>query len=1064
LGSKTHPVTRLINFCWCWFKWGLIACVIGAALAVPYFYHRMDDEIRRRVEELFAKQYPNLQVKIRSAALLKGEGISIRGLTIVDPAAEGPCPELLSYDECFLVCPTDLSDLMSGEPRPTHVIVRRPTLHMTRRSDGTWSAARLLPLPRLSNGATPEIRVENGTIEVFDPTKSPACSCTWRDVNLTLTPIGDSELDSRVSAGAKTGTVPAGRRRHIQGTATGDFFRQISFEGDLDMDRPTVELSGKIDGLEISPEMRKVLPDTEGCNLAWLSSLRGETAAQFQISYDPAAAERWKFDVTGQLSHGRIEDYRLPYPLTEIHATVHVDNRGFVIRDLGARSNQATLSLSCSGGLTAGTPMDLECEIGQMPLDQKLFAILPAKLQQHWQDIQPDGVIDAAIQLHCDGRTLRPWAKIKCQNVSFYHVAFPYRLDHGSGTLELKDDFLSLDLYAYGENQLVRLSGELRNVFTGPTGWFRAKCDALPLDKKLLESCPADVQPLASSLHLQGTVAADLELSKDIAGGPLHKHLRAKCNRCSLRYDRFPYAISEINGQLEMYDGNWWFRNLDGCNGTSRITGDGTFACSPKGGELVLRLAAGDVPLEGELREALPAGMRQVWALLQPRGIIDLNSTIHYLSANDVWDVSVRAEPRGESCSLEPEQFPLEKVQGVFTYDSGGMKFERFTALHGLVKLACNGNCTFRPDGGWQLTLDRLTVDHLRLDRQFMQLLPAQLKKNLGELNATGPISLRGKGNVIVARSGNPAEPTTLQWNNIWLDLSQVGLDCGERLENLWGTVRVSGWSDGTRFQIRGEMDIESMTWHDLPFSQVLGPFWIDEQKALFGSWVAAQDNQALASGQQPAPQRAVVAKVFGGTVYGDGWAYMGEQPRFGIQARLVDADLTACDRDLAGKNRGLVGRIDGTVQLQGAGHNHTTLQGDGTLRLRNANIYELPAMVSLLKILSFKPPDPNAFSNSESIFHVQGEHVYFSKLDFNGDAISLVGKGEMNFQGDTRMVFAATLGRGDAGVPLVRNLFGGVSQQIMQIRVTGNMQDPHIERVALPGVNQALKNLQEQR
>ena len=109
---------RLINFCWFWFKWGLIACVIGAALLVPYFYHRMDEEIRRRVEELLAKQYPGLQVKLHSAVLMKGEGIALRGLSIIDPAAEGPGAELLSYDECFLACPTDLSDLCSGQSSP----------------------------------------------------------------------------------------------------------------------------------------------------------------------------------------------------------------------------------------------------------------------------------------------------------------------------------------------------------------------------------------------------------------------------------------------------------------------------------------------------------------------------------------------------------------------------------------------------------------------------------------------------------------------------------------------------------------------------------------------------------------------------------------------------------------------------------------------------------------------------------------------------------------------------------------------------------------------------------
>ena len=221
---------RLINFCWFWFKWGLIACVIGAALLVPYFYHRMDEEIRRRVEELLAKQYPGLQVKIHSAVLMKGEGIALRGLSIIDPAAEGPGAELLSYDECFLACPTDLSDLCSGQLKPTRVIVRRPTLRMTRRPDGTWSAARLLPLPKLNDNASPEVRFENGTIEIFDPTKAVACTLTLRDVNLTLSPIAPAD-----------GQAETTRRRRIQGTATGDYFHQVIFDGEVDPDRPALE-------------------------------------------------------------------------------------------------------------------------------------------------------------------------------------------------------------------------------------------------------------------------------------------------------------------------------------------------------------------------------------------------------------------------------------------------------------------------------------------------------------------------------------------------------------------------------------------------------------------------------------------------------------------------------------------------------------------------------------------------------------------------------------------------------------------------------------------------------
>ncbi len=175
---------RLLSFCWFSCKWGLVACVVAAALLVPYFYHRMDEGIRGRAEEMLAKHYPGLRIKLHSAVLMKGEGIALRGLSIIDPTAEGPGAELLSYDECFLACSTDLADLLSGQVNPTRVIIRRPTLRMTRRPDGSWSAARLLPFPNFSDGPLPEIRFENGTIEVFDPTRTVACTFTLRDVRI----------------------------------------------------------------------------------------------------------------------------------------------------------------------------------------------------------------------------------------------------------------------------------------------------------------------------------------------------------------------------------------------------------------------------------------------------------------------------------------------------------------------------------------------------------------------------------------------------------------------------------------------------------------------------------------------------------------------------------------------------------------------------------------------------------------------------------------------------------------------------------------------------------------
>ena len=61
-----------------------------AAIALGfYFYHRLDDEVRRTVEAKLGEKYPHLQVAVREAQLVRGEGIRVRGLSIVEPNRAG---------------------------------------------------------------------------------------------------------------------------------------------------------------------------------------------------------------------------------------------------------------------------------------------------------------------------------------------------------------------------------------------------------------------------------------------------------------------------------------------------------------------------------------------------------------------------------------------------------------------------------------------------------------------------------------------------------------------------------------------------------------------------------------------------------------------------------------------------------------------------------------------------------------------------------------------------------------------------------------------------------------
>ena len=66
-----------------------------------------------------------------------------------------------------------------------------------------------------------------------------------------------------------------------------------------------------------------------------------------------------------------------------------------------------------------------------------------------------------------------------------------------------------------------------------------------------------------------------------------------------------------------------------------------------------------------------------------------------------------------------------------------------------------------------------------------------------------------------------------------------------------------------------------------------------------------------------------------------------------------------------------------------------------------------------------------------------------------------------MNFQGDIRLTFHTMVGRGQLKLPLVQQVLGGASQQLLLVHVGGTLQNPETSKEPLPALNQALQQLQ---
>jgi hypothetical protein len=284
------------------------------------------------------------------------------------------------------------------------------------------------------------------------------------------------------------------------------------------------------------------------------------------------------------------------------------------------------------------------------------------------------------------------------------------------------------------------------------------------------------------------------------------------------------------------------------------------------------------------------------------------------------------------------------------------------------------------------------------------------------------------------------------------LFLHQASLQVGPRLNNIFGSVRLEGTSQGPNYQSFGELRLDSLTYKNFQFTQVLGPLWFDNQNVYLGALP-----QAPPRGQKAA---RVTANLFGGVVAADCHVRLGTVPQYRLIASLAGADLGQFAAENLTNHHRLNGKVLANVDLQGSRSQHT-LVGSGDVHLTDADVYELPLMVSLLKIVRAKPPDPTAFTESDIAFDINGQRLLLKKIDLRGDALSLSGTGELLLDGQTNPVqleLHTTVGRG--ALPIISGMFSEASQQILKIHVDGTLDHPATRAEAFPVATQALERL----
>jgi len=1104
--SSVAGLTRIGRFL---IAWVMAALVICALVAGWYYYNRADEEVRAYLQAVLAEHYAGLVVSVDSVRLLQGEGIRVRGVSLVQPEVppDTPRSELLYIDELFVQGDAALATLFRGGFQARHLTIRRAVIRATRGGDGAWNVARLWPLPKLGGGA-PGATIEDATIEVLDRTSSPASLLTLRDVNLGVTPESDHST---------AGLARPGMRLKIHGTLAGEHVQRIDVQAALDAHRRAWRLEGVATALKVSQELRGSLPAELRGWLAPLGGLRAQADLRFRAACglpevaEPAAREtadpassgpgrrdagftpgvglggparmvaEWPPDtastaapagqpsldyaLTAVLRDGYWEDPRLPYPLSELQATITCDRRELKIADLSARCGAAQVHLSASRAGHGGRAVwQVQARARQLDVDRRMVESLPAEWRARWQKYQVLGRVDVDLAASLDGEWWVGDVTVRCVDVSVLYDRFPYRLTGGRGTVRLRGEALDVDLRTLADATPVAIRAAIIRPGDAWTGWIEVGSQGtVALDDRLVAALEPRSQRVVRAFNPQGRVALGARIERHVPrGDALQRQITIRVENGSMQYDKFAYPLRRVSGHVEMTNGRWSFRDLAGHNDSAYVTCQGHW--NPTGDEgLQLEFVATDVPLEDELRGALSPGAQRLWASLRPRGTIDhlAARVVHPRgAARPSLEVVLTKWPArqnlpGRSCSAEPSWFPyaLDQLTGTLAYRDGRFELRDLRGMHGTVACAARGQGQASSTGDWHLRLDEFSVERLRLDRDLLAAVPPRLSRVLGKIKLSAPVNLRGSTSL----RGSSQQPGQLAatWD-VAANVAGADLYAGEPLEGVFGEVRWSGQSQGQAFQGRGMLELDSAIYRGVQLTALRGPFWIDNGRLLLGGW-APSDESSPAS---EAGSRQIVAQALGGLVAGDAQVVFSTPAAFELQGTLTDGDLAALARDLGRTTVQARGKAFATVQLAGTGQGIHTLRGNGRVRVREADIYELPLVVSLLKILSVRAPDKTAFTSSDIDFRVQGDHLYFDRLDLNGDAISLKGIGEMSWRREIKLDFYTLVGRADRQWPLLRPLLGEASRQFLALHVSGTLDQPRTVSEMLPGLNETLQQL----
>jgi len=955
-----------------------------------------------------------------------------------------------------------------------------------------WDAVKIEPPP---SAISPAWIIRNGTVRVgcISPRDGKMRSMTWQGIQIALAPNSFQNY-SMIGTSVAEGLGPLQLAGTID-THSGEWNLRGT-AGEIRLNDPLLDLAGRF-----TPQVQEKLVELRATSQALLaqsqesrpirsvsapkdeashpnsvppgeaaSLLRADLSLQFTAG-QKSLQDPVEYDVQGVISHGHISDILLPVPLYDLEGRFRLTPDSVEISHLKAANGPSTLFVNgTSHKRASGWEKDFHVRATQLQLDERIRGFLWGQLAKSFDILSPSGTFDIDVRVaHVPGHSphcvINKFKLIDCRALCDY---FRYPVERVNGEIRQEENRYLLDMRGEAGGHALSMSGTIDLSNPQRDIDLHLRTAGFPFDNSIQNALQRPeqqgVRKVIDSLHLQGnlkTAAIEIVRGAETEGKVI------VCIQCELvggtmNYAGFPYEITGLSGTLSynpLERDTWLFDNVSGMHGETRVSGRGFYDRSEGPDQLALELSVLQAELDHDLEKAsvtASPSLASVWKEFGIKGQIDIDKVLVTWAAGTPCDVVLEGVHwNGGQFLSTTLPYLWQNVSGTLAWKDKRLKIHTLHGEHNGTYLLINGAAPdsafieIEPstDVAWRMFLDEriLHVIKLNPDDELRRAVPGLIAQTLKTIDLHNPIDL-SLGLEVKGWLKSPGL-ITASWSAL-AALKENSLMAGVTLNNVTGNVVHRGSWDGANLWMEGYVELDSLNTLELSFQKARGPFQLKNNRLTLGT-PKLSGNEPVHHQSNPYQREQLRANAYGGQVGVDVDVTLANDPsqvNYQLEVNVNDAELGDWAREHGMNSQRLMGKVNGVLQASGKGNTSRATTGAGWIQITPAALYELPVFAQMFTVLSFRPAQPGdaAFKYAYGDFTIHDDMFEFSKIELWGDALSLVGRGNVGYAGTRASSLELDFySMANNRIPFLGPLVKAVSDRWIRVQIFGTVAQP---------------------